>query len=168
MIHESFNESMLLIKWHCLGNFRFAYPPDLVQDTKIGPKNSMHTPCTHTHTNNTWNIVVFSSLSPHGLSAQECWQTQGWRQRWRDYPQLLSAGLWPLGTSHGSHLKNPRLRPEKHSREITSAKILQSSHINKALLMVIRLEMVRQAHGLHASAHNSINSQLLLYQVTFW
>lgn len=127
---------------------------------------SIHT-LTHTK-NNKLNIVVFSISSPHGLSAQECWQTQGWRQRWRDYPQLLSAGSWPLGTSRGSHLRNPRPRPEKHSREITSAETLQSSHINKSLSMLIRLQMVRQAHCLHANAHDSINSQLLWYQMIFW
>lgn len=64
--------------------------------------------------NTTWKTEVFCISSPRGLSAQECWQTQGWRQRWRDYPQLLSAESWPLDTSRGFHPKNPRLKPEKH------------------------------------------------------
>lgn len=81
----------------------------------------------HTHSN-TWHILIFSTSSPHGLSVLECSQTPGWRQRWRDYPRLQSAGSWPLGTSHGSHRRNPHLKPEKNSKDGPLVKIFNPQH----------------------------------------
>lgn len=111
----------------------------------------MHT-YAHAHTHSKSHVVyfVFSTSSPHGLSVQEYLQTPGWRQRWRDYPRLQSAGSWPLGTFHGSHRRNLHLKPEKNSKERALA--VKIFNPQQKICYKYDYELAKRAHVCHANA----------------